>query len=215
MIRPTLLVLAAAASTVCTWGSQAEGDPSLQIASVNAKAARRPPSKMGAVLGRDTADPDLVLSGQYDDVRFLDMMAAHHQMAVEQAKMALERADHEELRAMAHDIIDTQTAQIEEIRSIRLAEYGSAHVPLVMNRHQTDNMGTVTDAQLVVASPFDLAFIDGMMPHHAGAITMASVARLRSNDPQILTMARTIIDAQTAEIGKMIEMRKAWYPAAP
>jgi uncharacterized protein (DUF305 family) len=206
MIRSTSLILTVAAVTVCACGSQADGAPSLRIASDTAEA--------GAAPGSDVAAPDLVMSGQYDDSRFLDMMAAHHEMAIEQAKMALERADHEELRTMARGIVDTQTAQIDEIRSIKHEEYGTTHVPLVMNDHQMDNMGTLTDAQLEAAKPFDLAFMDGMMPHHAGAITMASVARLRSKNPRILTMARTIIDAQTAEIGKMIAMRKEWYPAA-
>jgi uncharacterized protein (DUF305 family) len=187
----------------------------VQLASAAAEAGAPTPSPFEAAPGRDVADPDLVMSGQYEDSRFLDMMAAHHEMAIEQAKMALEHADHEELRAMARDIVVTQTAEIEELRSIKQSEYGSRDVPLVMHPHQTANMGTMTDAQLEAASQFDLAFIDGMMPHHAGAITMASVARLRSKNPRILKMSRLIIDAQAAEIGKMIGMRKAWYPSAP
>jgi uncharacterized protein (DUF305 family) len=210
MIRSTSLILTVSALTAGACGSQASGDPRLRIASVTTEAG----VSTDAAPGPGVADPDLVISGQYDDARFLDMMAAHHEMAIEQAKMAVERADHEELRTMARGIVDTQTAEIEEIRSIKHDEYGSTQVPLVMNEHQMDNMGTLTEAQLEAANPFDLAFIDGMMPHHAGAITMASVARLRSKNPRILTMARTIIDAQAAEIGKMIAWRKAWYPAA-
>jgi uncharacterized protein (DUF305 family) len=79
-----------------------------------------------------------------------------------------------------------------------------------MDPHQMDNMGTVTYAKLESARPFDLAFIDGMVPHHAGAITMASVALLHSKNRRILAMARAIVDAQAAEIGRMIEMRRAW-----
>jgi uncharacterized protein (DUF305 family) len=78
-----------------------------------------------------------------------------------------------------------------------------------------NNMGVPSDAELEAAKPFDLAFIDGMMPHHAGAITMASVARMHSENPRILAMARAIVDAQSAEIGKMIQMRQEWYPSAP
>jgi uncharacterized protein (DUF305 family) len=210
MIRSTSLILTVSALTAGACGSQAGGDPSLRIASVTAEAG----VATDPAPGRDIADPDLVISGQYEDSRFLDMMAAHHEMAIDQAKMALEHADHEELRTLARGIVASQTAEIEEIRSIKQDAYGSARVPLMMNDHQTDNMGTLTDTQLEAAKPFDLAFIDGMMPHHAGAITMASVARLRSKNPRILAMARTIIDAQAAEIGKMIAWRKAWYPAA-
>ncbi len=210
MVRSTSLILTVSALTAGACASQADGDPSSRIASVTTEAGA--PSETP---GSDVAEPDLVISGQYDDSRFLDMMAAHHQMAIDQAKMALEHADHEELRTMARGIVDTQTAEIEEIRSIKQDEYGSTHVPLVMNEEQMDDMGVLTDAQLEAAKPFDLAFIDGMMPHHAGAITMASVAHLRSKNAKILTLARTIIDAQATEIGKMTAMRKSWYPTAP
>jgi uncharacterized protein (DUF305 family) len=210
MIRSISLILTVSALMAGACASRADGDPSSRIASTTAETGA--PTEATSPSG--VAEPDLVVSGQYDDSRFLDMMAAHHQMAIDQAKMAIERADHEELRTMARGIVDTQTAEIEAIQSIKQDEYGSTHVPLVMNEEQMANMGTLTDAQLEAAKPFDLAFIDGMMPHHAGAISMASVARLRSKNPRVLTMARTIIDAQAAEVGKMIAMRKAWYPTA-
>jgi uncharacterized protein (DUF305 family) len=212
MKRSISLILAVAGSTVCACSSQRDSDPRLQIAAVAADAGSSDIVDAG---DRDAAPPELVVSGQFEDWRFLDMMAAHHQMAIEQAKMALERAVHTDLRAMAQGIVDAQTAEIQQIRSIKQDEYGSADVPLAMNQDQMDNMGVPSDSQLEAANPFDLAFIDGMMPHHAGAITMASVARLRSKNPRILAMARAIVDAQSAEIGKMIQMRKEWYPSAP
>jgi uncharacterized protein (DUF305 family) len=211
MKRAISLILAVVASPLCACSSQRDSDPRLQIASVATEAGAS-----GVVHGdRDTAAPELVVSGQFEEWRFLDMMAAHHQMAIDQAKMALERAEHEDLRTMAKGTVDTQTAEIQQIRSIKQDEYGSTDVPLVMSQDQMDNMGVPTDAQLEAANPFDLAFIDGMMPHHAGAITMASVARMHSKNPRILAMARAIIDAQSVEIGKMIQMRKDWYPSAP
>jgi uncharacterized protein (DUF305 family) len=200
MNRSISLVLTVAAFLVCASGSQALPNTTSGVAQADDPAASRV----------EQAEPDLVVLGKYEDRRFLDMMAAHHEMAIEQARLALERAEHAELRAMARGIVRTQTAEIEEIRSIKQSEYGSTHLPLAMDPHQMDNMGTVTDAKLEAARQFDLAFIDGMVPHHAGAITMASVGILRSNNPRILAMARAIIDAQAAEIGRMIEMRTAW-----
>jgi uncharacterized protein (DUF305 family) len=202
MKRAISLILTATASTLCACGSQAGSDTGWTLAS-SASDAGAP------------AEAELVVSGEYEDRRFLDMMAAHHQMAIEQAKIATERAEHADLRALAQGIVDAQTTEIGQIRSMKQGEYGSADVPLEMNQEQMSNMGTLTNAELVAANPFDLEFLDGMIPHHAGAITMASVARLHSHNPRILTMARGIVDAQSAEIGKMIAMRKAWYPRAP
>ena len=66
--------------------------------------------------------------------------------------------------------------------------------------------------ELAQQEPFDLAFIDSMIPHHASAIEMASTALIHSDNPEIKSLARVIIDAQSREIGEMIELRQANYP---
>jgi uncharacterized protein (DUF305 family) len=43
---------------------------------------------------------------------------------------------------------------------------------------------------------------------------MASVALIRSNNAAIKRIARAIVDAQSQEIGKMIQWRKLWYPGS-
>ena len=48
---------------------------------------------------------------------FLVDMVGHHAMAVDMAEMAKEKAAHQELRDMADDVIRTQTAEIEQMRS--------------------------------------------------------------------------------------------------
>jgi len=53
-----------------------------------------------------------------------------------------------------------------------------------------------------------------MIPHHASAIDMASVALMMSNNLEIKRIARAIVDAQSQEIGKMIQWRKLWYPGS-
>jgi uncharacterized protein (DUF305 family) len=58
----------------------------------------------------------------------------------------------------------------------------------------------------------DLRFIDGMMPHHQGAIAMAKEALQKSKRPEIKKLATEIIKAQQTEIAQMQKWRKAWYP---
>ncbi|GAB4217744.1 MAG: DUF305 domain-containing protein [Synechococcales cyanobacterium] len=62
---------------------------------------------------------------------------------------------------------------------------------------------------------FDLRFIDGMIPHHEGAVIMAQEALEKSQRSEIKQLAQGIIDAQEKEIQQMQEWRKAWYPDAP
>lgn len=53
----------------------------------------------------------------------------------------------------------------------------------------------------------DQHFIVQMIPHHEGAIEMAKVALERSKRPEMLSLAKAIIEAQTREITDM----KLWY----
>jgi uncharacterized protein (DUF305 family) len=61
---------------------------------------------------------------------------------------------------------------------------------------------------------FDLRFIDGMTPHHQGAIAMAQEALQKSTRPEIKQLAQAIIDAQQKEIAELKQWRTAWYPTA-
>ncbi len=61
---------------------------------------------------------------------------------------------------------------------------------------------------------FDLRFIDGMTPHHEGAVVMAEEALEKSKRPEIRQLAQAIIAAQTTEISQMKSWRTAWYPQA-
>jgi uncharacterized protein (DUF305 family) len=68
--------------------------------------------------------------------------------------------------------------------------------------------------QLVQQGSFDLAFIDSMIPHHASAIEMASTALLQSENAEIKDFLRRVVDAQSREIGQLIELRQQNYPEA-
>jgi len=73
--------------------------------------------------------------------------------------------------------------------------------------HSSMNLG-VADAD------YDLRFIDGMTPHHQGAIAMAGNVLKNSQRPELKKLAQEIIQAQKKEITQMKEWRKAWYPKA-
>jgi uncharacterized protein (DUF305 family) len=66
----------------------------------------------------------------------------------------------------------------------------------------------------VADADYDLRFIDGMTPHHQGAIAMAEDVLKNSQRPELKKLAKEIIQAQQKEIAQMEEWRKAWYPSA-
>lgn len=198
------------------------------------------------------------------DRMFIDMMTPHHQSASEMAEIALERAEHPELQEMAQQIIDAQSAEIEQMRTWRQEWYGSSDtppmsqmpmlpgLPMTMTNmmNMTDTMSMtdtmamtdtmpMTDTMAMTATtgmtdsmgmmdtmdmtqqieqlrnapePFDLAFIDAMIPHHETAIAAAQLAQEQAIHQEIRDLATQIIEAQQQEIDQLRTWRQEWYP---
>ncbi|GIV87518.1 MAG: hypothetical protein KatS3mg055_0036 [Chloroflexus sp.] len=64
-------------------------------------------------------------------------------------------------------------------------------------------------------APYDALFIDSMIEHHEGAITMAQQVLQESRDERIRQLAEAILATQAAEIDQMRQWRQAWYPDVP
>lgn len=172
-------------------------------------------SQMGhGSTGSEEAARQMVMeNGKYSDERFIDAMVPHHQGAVEMAQVALENAEHQDIRSLAEDIVFAQEAEIEQLKHIKQREFGSSEVPMEMSLEQMRGMGMTMDPQeLANQNPFDKAFIDAMIPHHESAIAMASVALEESEIPEIREIARDIVRAQQREIRQMRQWREEWYP---
>lgn len=58
------------------------------------------------------------------DQRFLEAMISHHQGAIDMAGMALQTAEHDEIKTLADTIIAAQKAEIEQMQSWLQAWYG-------------------------------------------------------------------------------------------
>lgn len=61
----------------------------------------------------------------------------------------------------------------------------------------------------------DLAYIDGMIVHHQGAIAMAREALAQAEGENVKQLATQIINAQEAEVMQLNVWRESWYPDAP
>ncbi len=175
-------------------------------------------AKSGGMRGMDqgsggTASRRLMENGKYSDERFIDEMVPHHQGAVEMAEVALENAEHEEVKQLSENIVSTQRSEIEELKEIKQEEFGTSEVPMQMDEGQMEGMGMMEDPQsLADEKPFDKAFIDNMLPHHKSAIQMANVALEESDNPRIKELAGNIVEGQERELSQMQTWRERWYP---
>ncbi len=162
-----------------------------------------------AAAAREMVEED----GRYSDRAFIDAMVPHHQGAMEMAEVALENAEHREIRDLVKDVVKAQEKEIEDLRAIKEEEYGTSEIPTGMDRQQMGAMGMTGPQELAERRPFDRAFIDAMIPHHESAIAMANAALDGSDNPEVREIARAIVEAQEKEIAQMGAWRQDWYPA--
>lgn len=150
------------------------------------------------------------------DQQFIDMMAAHHQMAIQMAQMALMSAKHPQAKAIARQMIAAQKKEISQFHKLRKQWYGdSAFKVYPMDAMMMGSMGMPAGMMrdLMRAKRFDYEFLSGMIPHHAGAITMANWEIKSGTHAALKSIAANIVRDQAKEIGRMIGWRISWYGA--
>lgn len=81
--------------------------------------------------------------------------------------------------------------------------------------HGGMNHGGSASGTSTASAPFDAMFIDGMIVHHEGAITMAQQALAQAEHDEVKQLAQDIVAAQEREIGQMRDWRTQWYADVP
>ena len=83
---------------------------------------------MGGMMGNGMMDADdmaQMMGSNFDaDRMFMQMMIPHHQGAIDMANVALTKAEHQEIKTLAQNIVATQTAEIAEMRGYLKSWYG-------------------------------------------------------------------------------------------
>ena len=138
------------------------------------------------------------------DIMFAEMMIPHHQQAIEMSDRALKSSTNPEVLALAQEIKDAQTPEIEQMKSWGASSM--AHMGHMMDGMLSDE--EMSDLAAATGSSFDKLFLEGMIKHHEGAIEMAEMV-IDSKNSEVAALAKAIIEAQRAEISKMKELLNA------
>lgn len=118
----TVAVLGVAALSACA------GSGAIQTARPSGAASAVPSAAGSAPSSPSGASPSAAQRSDID-LAFIDMMVPHHQSAIEMAQIALERAENDELKTLAEDVIEAQRAEIDQLKSWREQWFGSDQTP--------------------------------------------------------------------------------------
>ena len=139
------------------------------------------------------------------DLMFAQMMIPHHQQAVDLGGIAATRASSPEVLALAKQIASEQEPEIELMKSWLGDSQSANHMD-----HDMAMDGMLTEVELETlkaakGAAFDRLFLEGMIAHHEGAISMAQ-AVVDSKNSEVAELAASIIESQTKQIKYMKEL---------
>jgi uncharacterized protein (DUF305 family) len=159
------------------------------------------------------------------DVRFMQGMIQHHAQALRMTSFVPARSGRRAVELLAKRIDLSQTTEIEQMR--RWLEARNEAAPELHRAHGHAHgaglgrlmPGMLTEAELkdlaaTRGTAFDRLFLQSMIRHHEGAVTMVNqlYAQDAGAEPEIDAFARHVDADQQIEIGRMQALLAALPP---
>lgn len=195
-VAASVLALGMAGIAACSPGGSAPQTPS---------AAPSPPPASAPTDPASTVSPE----HQRTDVQFVKMMIPHHQQALRMAEIVLAKPDLDpQVRQMTEKIQREQGPEIATMQSwLDAWNAGPA-----MSLEQAQGMqGLLSREDLTKLAQTDgvaasKLFLQQMITHHQGAVSMAQPEVREGTNPQATKLARSIVESQQAQIQLMQAM---------
>jgi uncharacterized protein (DUF305 family) len=183
-----------------------------------------PPSNPGPVIvpGKPGEEASTIAPGQATgiespepndaDKNFVQNMIVHHEQAVWMSDLAPERASSRDVKELASRISDVQGLEIGAMNRW-LSQHSIPTVNPTAPDHHTGGdhasmPGMATQEQLqqlenAKGEAFDKLWLQLMIAHHEGALTMAEEVRSSGIDVRVQEIADDVVVEQTDEIQRM------------
>lgn len=197
-VRPVLSVTVAGALLLSGCGGGEE------------PAARTPGSTSSSTNGT-SSEP-----GNTADIEFATGMIPHHGQAIEMAAMATTKAGSAKVKDLARKISAAQAPEITALSGL-LSSWGEpvpdagGHSGSMAGMDHGDT-GMMTSRQMddlrsADGAEFDRMWLDMMIAHHEGAVTMSRAEVADGADARAKQLAQAVIEAQTKEIAELKSLR--------
>ena len=213
-ITGSILCAAALAPAVVMPASAQDPPPVIVQPGAPGEPTRTLTPEEAAALGRPIAHVEA-------DVRFMQGMIHHHGQALDMTELLSSRTESEEMRLLALRIDISQTDEMgmmaewleargEDAPKVRVEEASPLNeaqlMPGMLSERQMAQLAAAT------GEVFDRLFLEFMIVHHEGALTMVKELFFVSGaaqEPVIFEFASNVDADQSAEIGRMNTMLQA------
>jgi uncharacterized protein (DUF305 family) len=176
------------------------------------------PGEASKVVTAETSVRSAALPHTPGDTTFMQGMIGHHQQALEMAALVYQNSTSDEMKLLAKRI---EVSQIDEINMMKdwLAARGET-LPDEHAHHAGDHAlmpGMLTQAEMkrlasAKGAEFDRLFLEGMIKHHQGALTMVQelfATPRAGQDAEIFAFASDVDADQSMEIDRMAALLAA------
>jgi uncharacterized protein (DUF305 family) len=204
-----LVIIAAATGASCRSAGRVDAQPPI----VQPGAPGQPSHVIAAAQARDLSQVQYTGA----DIKFMQGMIGHHAQAVEMVALVPSRSASDDVRKLALRIDVSQQDEMKMMREWLQARgqqipdprahhmTGATLMPGMLTPEEMEQLSHATGAE------FDRLFLEGMIKHHSGAITM--VHDLFATDgagqtPEIFSYASDVDADQRMEIDRMGSMLK-------
>jgi uncharacterized protein (DUF305 family) len=203
------ILLAAAAGASCRSAAPAAAKPPL----VQPGAPGQPSRVIAAAQASDLSQVQYTGA----DIKFMQGMIGHHAQAVEMVALVPSRTSSDGVRKLARRIDVSQQDEMTMMREWLQAR--GQQIPDPRAHHMmgaTLMPGMLTPEEMTAlaaasGAPFDRLFLEGMIKHHAGAITMVHdlfATEGAGQTPEVFSYASDVDADQRMEIDRMGSMLK-------
>jgi uncharacterized protein (DUF305 family) len=149
-----------------------------------------------------------------DDVRFVQGMVGHHAQALEMTALVSARSQHDDVKLIAQRIALSQADEIKMMQEW-LASRGE-QVPDAHAHHAAVMPGMLTAEEMsrlsaATGADFDRLFVELMIKHHGGALTMVEELFAHpgaGQDPELFAFASDVEADQRGEIARLAALLK-------
>jgi uncharacterized protein (DUF305 family) len=206
LLTAAVLLLAAAGISCRSTAPVAEAPPIVQPG-----APGQPSRVIGAAQASDLSKVQYTGA----DIKFMQGMIGHHAQAVEMVALVPSRTSSDDVRKLAQRIDVSQQDEMKMMREWLVARgqqipdprahhmMGSTLMPGMLTPEEMEQLAAAKGAE------FDRLFLEGMIKHHGGAITMVHdlfATEGAGQTPEIFSYASDVDADQRMEIDRMGSM---------